>query len=462
LPSAVLSVSPSLLRALELSGTPEDAALLERLQHLATTHEVLAQPFSSIDEEAWREAGLVDELKAQYDAGRATIEEVLHVEPTQGTTIVDASANPDTLAMLSDLGTKVFIFDENRLSPLPSGYSTPPTRLFNLQNSHGVGLSVDPELRRMFAGDSVLNANRLIADLSALYFDVANAKGQARDERHGVVVMVPDDWSASTQFMSVITTAMQTNPLLRATNFSNIFELSSSGTDSDTAVATPSQGILTRGLNPDPPKALGQYPAALRQTSARLDSVTQLLETQADSKIAPLRELLLVSGDDRLDASERTTYLDQANNFVDRALKGVSFTGPHRVTLTAQEDTIPIMIMNDPANPPLHVRVELRTDPRLDFPDGPFIDIDPLVPGPNRRDVRVRSRTPGSTNVDVSITSPDGNLRLATQQYKIRSVALSGVGLGLSIAALVVLFTWWFRNHRSTRRAKALVATGGP
>jgi hypothetical protein len=254
LPSAVLAVSPQLLRALELSANPEDTALLDRLRVLATTHEVLLEPYSNLDEEAWREAGLVPELKAQYEAGQATIKRILNVDPTPGTTIVDPSTTADTLAMLGDMGTKVFIFDEQRLDALPTGYSTPPTKLFNLKNSRGVGLSVDPELRRLFACDSVLNAHRLIADLSALYFDVANAKGAAAEERHGVVVLVPDNWSASTQFMSVVTTAMQTNPLLRATNFSNIFELGSSGTDNDTSVATPAQGILTRGLNPDPPK----------------------------------------------------------------------------------------------------------------------------------------------------------------------------------------------------------------
>jgi hypothetical protein len=50
--------------------------------------------------------------------------------------------------------------------------------------------------------------------------------------------------------------------------------------------------------------------------------------------------------------------------------------------------------------------------------------------------VRVRSRTPGSFPVDVIVRSPDGVITLATARYKIRSLALSGVGLGISIAAL--------------------------
>jgi len=455
LPSVVLAVSPQLLGALELSTMPEDQALLDRLRQLAATREVLALPYSNVDEEAWRAAGLVDELKEQYQVGQATIRRVLHVEPTQGTTIVDPDATPDTLAMLSELGTSVFVFNEARLDPLPvTGWSSAPTKRFDIRGARGTGVSVDPELRRLFAGDSVLNANRLLADLSAAYFDVANASAAAaREERHGVVVLVPDDWSASTQFLNVITNGLQSNPILRTANFTSIFNLSPSGTESDTSIALPSQGVLVRSLRPELPKALGQYPTALREASSRLTSFGGLLVDNSDTKTSPLRQLLLVSGDDRLDPSERDAYLAQVLQAVDRGTKGVTITGAQRITLTSREDTFPIIIENDPANPSLHVVIELNSDPRLVFPGGRSID-KILAPGPNRLDIRVRSRTPGSFPVDVVVRDRDGVITLATARYKVRSIALSGVGLGISIAALAVLLTWWVRHHRSAKRAR--------
>jgi hypothetical protein len=210
---------------------------------------------------------------------------------------------------------------------------------------------------------------------------------------------------------------------------------------------------LVRSLRPELPKALGQYPAALREARARLTSFGGLLVDNSDSTTSPLRQLLLVSGDDRLDPSERDAYLAQVLQTVDRGTKGVTITGAQRITLTSREDTFPIIIENDPANPSLHVVVELRSDPRLDFPGGRSIE-KVLAPGPNRLDIRVRSRTPGSFPVDVIVRDPDGVITLATARYKVRSIALSGVGLGISIAALAVLLTWWVRHHRSAKRAR--------
>jgi hypothetical protein len=463
LPAAVLAVSPQLLGALELSTVTDDRALLDRLRTLAATREVLALPYSNLDEEAWRAAGLVNELKEQYRAGLETIRRVLDVEPASGTTIVDASATPETLAMMSDLGTSVFVVHEAQLDALPgNGWTGPPTKRFDIVGSRGTAVSVDPDLRQLFAGDSVLNAHRLLADLAAAYFDVASARElTAREERHGVVVLVPDDWSTSTQFLNVISSALRStptpNPILRPANFGSVFNLAVSSPESDTVTATPSQGVLTRTLRPELPKALGLYPFALREANSRLNSFSQLLSTDGGGRTAPLRELLLVSGDDRLDSNERDAYINQVLATVDRGTKGVTITGPLRLTLTSREELIPITIENDPANPPLDVIIELNSDPRLDFPDGSELP-KTLNPGQNRFEVKVRSRTTGSFPVDVVVRSPDpeGVITLATARYKIRSVALSGVGLGISIAALAVLITWWVRHHRSTKRARRL------
>lgn len=455
LPAAVLAMSPQLLDALELSALPEDRTLLDRLRLLAATREVLALPYSNVDEEAWRAAGLIEELRDQYRVGHDTIRRVLGVEPTQGTTIVDASATSETLTLLGELGSSVFVFNESQLDALPgTGWATPPTKRFDIRGARGTGVSVDPRLRELFAGDSVLNAHRLLADLSAAYFDVANAREvAARSERHGVVVLVPDDWSTSTQFLNVISNALQGNPILRTGNFTSIFNLPASGTENDTTTATPAQGVLTRELRPELPKALGGYPTTLRDAHARLNSFRALIVADDDGLTAPLRALLLVSGDDRLDPNERDAYLDQVTQTVERGSRGVTITGTRRVTLTAREDLFPIIIENDPANPTLRVVIELQSDPRLDFPDGRATTHE-LAPGSNRFDIRVRSRTPGSFPVDVVVRSPDGVITLATARYKIRSLALSGVGLGISVAALAVLITWWVRHHRRAKRAR--------
>ena len=90
LPAAVLAVSPQLLGALELSTLPEDRALLDRLRQLAATREVLALPYSNLDEEAWRAAGLIE--RAQGSVPRRSRHHPARVERR-----TDAWARPSSI-----------------------------------------------------------------------------------------------------------------------------------------------------------------------------------------------------------------------------------------------------------------------------------------------------------------------------------------------------------------------------
>jgi hypothetical protein len=58
--------------------------------------------------------------------------------------------------------------------------------------------------------------------------------------------------------------------------------------------------------------------------------------------------------------------------------------------------------------------------------------------------------------MDVRVTSPDGALLLDRSTFDVRSTAISGVGLVLSVGAGLFLAVWWARNWRKSRRT-----TGG-
>jgi hypothetical protein len=55
--------------------------------------------------------------------------------------------------------------------------------------------------------------------------------------------------------------------------------------------------------------------------------------------------------------------------------------------------------------------------------------------------------------------SPDGERRLSTSRYTVRSTAVSGAGLVLSLGAGAFLVVWWARHWRRTRRSARLVAS---
>lgn len=455
LPTAVLAISPQLVNALGTSTNTDDELLIGRLRSLARSRDVMALPYVDIDEEAWRAAGLDKELSELYAYGREKLQEVLDIEPVSGTILTDPSTTTETLRFFGDLGARLFVVNEESLEALPQKqWPRPPTKPFSVTGASGVAVAVDPELRRLFSGDSVLNANRLLADLSAAYFEVFDSREpRAREEAHGVVVLVPEDWSASTQFLNALADGLSANPILKATNFDAIFRLGPSAQSGDTAVATPSTA-LQRTLQPALARALDAYPQRLRSTAARLESLrTMIAKPDIDH-----RELILVSGDQRLDSNERNAYLDAVNNYINANSSGLKFAKHATLTLTSQRGTVNVTVDN-PFLHPLSVRLEFLSDSRIDFPEGRVRDDIVLQPGQNTIPIEVRSRISGDTKVEVRLTTRDaGGLgTLASDEFRIRAVALSGVGIALSALALLVLFIWWFKQVKAKRRVRRAV-----
>ena len=79
-----------------------------------------------------------------------------------------------------------------------------------------------------------------------------------------------------------------------------------------------------------------------------------------------------------------------------------------------------------------------------------------------RTDIEVTTKASGAFPLDVTVTSAGGGLPVASSRIDVRSTAISGFGLFLSIGAGVFLLIWWGRHFRHTRRARALIATDEP
>ena len=103
--------------------------------------------------------------------------------------------------------------------------------------------------------------------------------------------------------------------------------------------------------------------------------------------------------------------------------------------------------------------IRLRSQ-KLEFPDGDTIELE-LVEESTRIDIRVRSRATGAFPLLIDVRTPDGQRSLSTSRYTVRSTAVSGAGLLLSVGAGVFLTVWWARHWRRTRRSKKLVAANG-
>ena len=69
------------------------------------------------------------------------------------------------------------------------------------------------------------------------------------------------------------------------------------------------------------------------------------------------------------------------------------------------------------------------------------------------RAVPVTTRARATFPMVIEIRTPDGKEVLATSKVTIRSTALSGVGIALTIGAALTLVVWWFRHAHKRRRA---------
>jgi hypothetical protein len=77
-------------------------------------------------------------------------------------------------------------------------------------------------------------------------------------------------------------------------------------------------------------------------------------------------------------------------------------------------------------------------------------------------ELSVEARASGAFPVDVRVSSPDDVITLSEARVTVRSTAVSGLGIVLSVLAALFLLIWWARHFRSVRRANRLVSTKHP
>ena len=178
------------------------------------------------------------------------------------------------------------------------------------------------------------------------------------------------------------------------------------------------------------------------------------------ARIPPLDRQVLIAESAGLDDDTRDAYFAGIGASIDGQLSGIVTPTDQRVTLTDRSGDIPLTIENQ-LDYPVDVRVVL-TSAKVDFPEGNVRTVTLPPATPTQVDVAVKAKASGAFPLDVAVQSPDGSISLGTARYTVRSTAISGVGLLLSIGAGAFLLLWWARHWRSIRRDRRLVSTTHP
>lgn len=156
---------------------------------------------------------------------------------------------------------------------------------------------------------------------------------------------------------------------------------------------------------------------------------------------------------------DRLRALNLIANQLDDDFSDIHIHQPQPVTLAARSAPIPLVIDNDAAEA-RHVVLQFRGDRVVSPDDGRLLRIEP---GTSSIDIEVEARSLGVSPLEVSVWTPDGSVELAKARFEIRSTAVPGLGLLVSLSALTLLGLWWFLDHRGRRRDAVIIdADGGP
>lgn len=440
-PDVPLSIAarPETVDALQRDEDANANAAIVALRDAVPGRQVIALPFADVDVAALVAAGMGDELDLQLERGRATLAEVLAVQPDPRVWLGGPTLDEAAVAALSDRGRAAFVVDEGRVDDVDEGLGLSLTRTFGLPlpGPPPEAAKADPVLsfRILDGADPDLAAQTVLAELAVLSLE------QPAVDR-GVVIRPPNGELPAVETLELVLDALaEPNELLTPVTLDQLF-----------VQVEPIPGAEP-ALRPEPAADLGGFALELGKTRALLASFETMTGPLA-TRTAPIRALLNTASHRGLDGADRRAYLDAAQRAVAAELAAVTVSDARTVTLTARSGSIPLTLRNE-SGIPLNVRVRLDS-PRLEFPDGDELDLT-LTGEITRIDVAVRTRGSGSFPLRIEIASPDERIELAETSVTIRSTAVSGVGIVLSIGAIVVLALWWIRDWHNGRRDRRLV-----
>ena len=445
-----LSLPPELLDRLAASTAVPDQQLVQRIAAVLPAAQVLSRPYVTLDPSSAAGSGLVADYTRLLAQGEDTMRRLFPGVTTDRTMyLATGSLDDKGLQLLRDLGTLNVV-----LAPPAAGdendprTEVEPTSTVQVSGRDGatVRASVldDVLLDRMTATDDdpVLAAHYAATELIAL---------QAEDDQkagRGVAVLPPTGWPMSAVFLGTLADLLAGIPLLHPVSLSGLFaaEAPTTEPDSDTplTIAPPGGPVADRR---DLATQVGTRRLAVQEVSSMLPV--------ADPLPDDLRQLLDLSLAEDNTPEQRVGYLSTVDGQIGAVKASIVPTDRRQFTITSRRTTIPITIRTTWPQP-LKVKLRLSSQ-KLNFPEGDqIITVDQSSP-PFR--VPVEAKTNGTFQVTAFLLTPEGDALLGPPTaITVRSTALSGLGILVTIGAGLVLAAWWLQHLRSRRRAKGTAA----
>lgn len=411
-----------------LAGDGDAASVLGDLRGVLAVEgrDVLDAPYVDIDPTSLVREGLGGELGRQRDLGRQVLRDLLE-EPITGTWRLAPHLDEATLDQLRQKGIFRTVVAGDVLAA--GAGATAPAEVDTGDGASTLVAASEVYELGAASSDPVLAAHRLLARLAV-------ASTDREDAAHIVVDVDPATAPEATLAIVFDALALGT-PLVRATTLDALLD----------APAVPGATLATAT-----PPDLGRYPAELRAARAELGSYASMVGRRS-SVLAEPERTLAISAAAELDLEERRADVDGVRRELAEVFSSIRLPESDTVTLGARAGEFPLPIDSD-LDEPVQVVIQLDASDRLDFPDDRIeatLDEERVTV-----DIAVRARAAGDTPVRITVRSPDDGVVLAESRYVVRSTAVSGVGILLTVGAAGFLVVWWGRHLLRTRRARSV------
>ena len=435
-----LAPTAETLEALAASTNAADRDTVSTLARAASGRQVITDTYVPTDITSLLDAGLNGEINGQLDRGQRVISDTLAVTAPSGARVVDERLDQPALATTEDHGVERLVVPDALLEPIRAPNGITLTATFEIATPSGAlpAAAADAGLSAHFERDvaPALGASQLLADLAVLWLD---RPGRAATRR-GVVVLPSRDWEPDAAFLDTFLGGFGGNPILEPVGVDDFF-----GAVGPVLVR---RNPLRRTFVDDRQPATISG-AAVRSTRSQLEGFGSVV-AEDNPGLDVLDRALLVAQSSDLSATDRGPYLRNIRSKIRDELGQISMPVRRSITLTAREGELPVTITSTLPYPTT-VILSLESD-TLDFPQGSTRTVELTHENTTER-FQVEARGSGSFPVRVEVTSPQGQVTIAESRFNVRSTAVSGVGIALSVGAAAFLVAWWASHLRGRRRA---------
>lgn len=405
---------------------------------------LLSGPFVPVDGPALVAAGMHTEIREELISGAFSLGTTFEtgIDPT---TAFAAPLDDETAAMLAGTSIEQLVVRPDTLTSFESDLT--PAEPFLLDYGDGTipATASNAPIRELLdgGGPPALRAQRFVAALSVVALEEPN-------NPRGIVLASPQRWNPDSAAVDRAVDGLADHPLLAPVGIADYFDEVplQLGDNNEPVVHT------LESLVPGSPPVT---PADYRSAASDLVGLRSLTSAEDPRIIDGTRSLLVsltsmwegVGG--RARAREQLATIDLATEDV---LSTVSAADDSTVTITARRARIPVAFQND-SDEPVRVLVSLESE-KLSFPDGSDFIIE-LPPRNSTERFLVEARTTGTFPMILTVSSPDGRLQFQRSRLTVRSTAVSGAGIIVTVVAAGFLALWWtihiVRGRRAKRRA---------